>query len=94
MREAAQSLGVNTATIVRYDSPGAVTVLGGWSETGPLLFPVGSRSSSADEGSALVEVYRTGEARRVDVSGGRREPRRGPPLARLPLERGRAGEAR
>ena len=65
MREAAQSLGVNTATIVRYDSPGAVTVLGGWSETGALLFPVGSTIELGDEGSALVEVYRTGEARRV-----------------------------
>ena len=65
MREAAQALGVNTATIVRYDSPGAVTVLGGWSESGPLLFPVGSAIELGNEGSALVEVYRTGEARRV-----------------------------
>ena len=65
MREAAQALGVNTATIVRYDSPGSVTVLGGWSESGPLLFPVGSAIELGSEGSALVEVYRTGEARRV-----------------------------
>ena len=65
MREAAQSLAVNTATIVRYDSPGSVTVLGGWSESGPLLFPVGSTIELGGEGSALVEVYRTGEAHRV-----------------------------
>ena len=65
MYEAAQSLGVNTATIVRYDSPGTVTVLGGWSESGSLLFPVGSAIELGSEGSALVEVYRTGEARRV-----------------------------
>jgi signal transduction histidine kinase len=65
MHEAARALGVATATIVRYDAPGTVTVLGGWSETGPLLFPVGSTIEIGDEGSALVEVYRTGEARRV-----------------------------
>ena len=65
MYEAAQSLGVNTATIVRYDSPGTVTVLGGWSESGSLLFPVGSAIELGSEGSALVEVYRTGEAHRV-----------------------------
>jgi hypothetical protein len=38
MHEAARALGVATATIVRYDAPGRVTVLGGWSETGSLLF--------------------------------------------------------
>jgi signal transduction histidine kinase len=65
MREAAQALGVATATIVRYDAPRTVTVLGGWSETGSLLFPVGSTIEIGEEGSALVEVYRTGEARRV-----------------------------
>jgi signal transduction histidine kinase len=65
MHEAAGALGVATATIVRYDAPGRVTVLGGWSETGALLFPVGSTIEIGDEGSALVEVYRTGEARRV-----------------------------
>ena len=65
MHEAARALGVATATIVRYDAPGTVTVMGGWSETGPLLFPVGSTIEIGDEGSALVEVYRTGEARRV-----------------------------
>ena len=65
MREAAQALGVATATIVRYDAPRTVTVLGGWSQTGSLLFPVGSTIEIGEEGSALVEVYRTGEARRV-----------------------------
>jgi len=70
MYEAAQSLGVNTATIVRYDSPGTVTVLGGWSESGSLLFPVGSAIELGSEGSALVEVYRTGEARRVTYPEG------------------------
>jgi signal transduction histidine kinase len=65
MHEAAKSIGVATATIVRYDSPGTVTVLGGWSETGSLLFPVGSAIELGGAGSALLEVYRTGEARRV-----------------------------
>jgi signal transduction histidine kinase len=65
MRETAQALGVATATIMRYDGPRTVTVMGGWSETGALLFPAGSTIEIGEEGSALVEVYRTGEARRV-----------------------------
>jgi signal transduction histidine kinase len=65
MREAALALGVNTATIVRYDAPRTVCVLGGWSKTGELLFPPGSVIEIGEEGSALVEVYRTGEAHRV-----------------------------
>ena len=65
MQEAAQALGVASASIVRYDEPGKVLVLGGWSETGSLLFPVGSAIEISGESSALVEVYRTGEARRV-----------------------------
>jgi signal transduction histidine kinase len=65
MHETARALGVATASIVRYDVPGTVCVLGGWSESGALLFPVGSTIEIGDQGSALVEVYRTGEARRV-----------------------------
>jgi signal transduction histidine kinase len=65
MHEAARALGVGTATIVRYDAPGQVSVLGGWSESGSLLFPVGSTIEIGGESSALVEVYRTGEAHRV-----------------------------
>jgi signal transduction histidine kinase len=65
MEETARALGVATATIVRYDAPGRVSVLGGWSETGSLMFPVGSTLELSDENSALVEVYRTGEAGRV-----------------------------
>jgi signal transduction histidine kinase len=65
MQEAAHTLGVAAATIMRYEAPGRVCVMGGWSETGALLFPVGSTIEIGDEGSALVEVYRTGEARRV-----------------------------
>jgi signal transduction histidine kinase len=64
MREAAEALGVNTATLVRYEASHVVTVLGGWSATGDLLFPVGSVIDIGD-GSALVEVYRTGVAQRV-----------------------------
>jgi signal transduction histidine kinase len=65
MREAARALGVASASIVRYDEPSRVCVMGGWSETGRLLFPVGSTIELGTENSALVEVYRTGEARRV-----------------------------
>ncbi len=41
--EAARALGVASASLVRYESPGLVTVMGGWSETSSLLFPVGSQ---------------------------------------------------
>jgi signal transduction histidine kinase len=65
MREAARALGVASASLVRYDEPRRVSVMGGWSEKGNLLFPVGSTIELGTENSALVEVYRTGEARRV-----------------------------
>jgi signal transduction histidine kinase len=65
MEEAATALGVASASLVRYESPGLVTVMGGFSETASLLFPVGSQIELGTEGSALVEVYRTGEAHRV-----------------------------
>lgn len=65
MEEAARALGVASASLVRYENPGLVTVMGGWSGSDTLLFPVGSTIELGTEGSALVEVYRTGEARRV-----------------------------
>jgi signal transduction histidine kinase len=65
MEEAARTLNVASASLVRYESPGLVTVMGGWSETNSLLFPVGSTIELGTEGSALVEVYRSGEAHRV-----------------------------
>jgi signal transduction histidine kinase len=65
MEETARALGVATASIVRYEAPGTVSIMGGWSESGMLLFPVGTTIEIGDEGSALGEVYRTGEARRV-----------------------------
>ena len=65
MREAARALDVASASLVRYEAPRRVCVMGGWSETGRLLFPVGSTIELGTENSALVEVYRTGEARRV-----------------------------
>jgi signal transduction histidine kinase len=65
MEETARALGVTTATIARYDSPSQVSVLGGWSETGVLQFPVGSTIELSGEYSALADVYRTGQAGRV-----------------------------
>src|SRR4029077_10288989 len=65
MEETARALGVGTATIARYDSPRQVSVLGGWSETGMLQFPVGSTIELSGEYSALADVYRTGQAGRV-----------------------------
>jgi len=72
MEEAARALGVASASLVRYESPMLVTVMGGWSETDALLFPVGSTIELGSEGSALVEVYRTGEAHRVTYPEGSR----------------------
>ena len=94
MHEAAQALGAATATIVRYDDPSQVSVLGGWSETGSLIFPVGSTIEISGESSALVEVYRTGEAGRVTYPEDAGDARRDAARARLPLERRRAGQAR
>ena len=74
MQEAARSLGVASASLVRYDTPTTVCVLGGWSELGSLLFPVGSMIELGTENSALVEVYRTGEARRVTYPREARSP--------------------
>ncbi len=90
MEETARALGVASASIVRYDSPRQVSVLGGWSETGALLFPVGSTIELSGEYSALVEVYRTGAGGPRDLSRGCEHARGPPALARLPLERRRA----
>ena len=66
MEETARALGVATASIVRYEAPGTISIMGGWSETGMLLFPVGTVIEIGDdESSALGEVYRTGVAQRV-----------------------------
>ena len=65
MEETARALGVATASIARYDSSRQVSVLGGWSETGTLQFPVGSTIELSGEYSALADVYRTGRAGRV-----------------------------
>ena len=93
MEETARALGVTTASIARYDSPTQVSVLGGWSETGALQFPVGSTIELSGEYSALADVYRTGQAGRVtypeDAS-----MLAAVALARLPLERGRARQPR
>jgi signal transduction histidine kinase len=74
MQEAARALGVASASLVRYEAPGRVCVMGGWSETGALLFPPGSMIELGNENSALVEVYRTGEARRVTYPRDARSP--------------------
>ena len=41
--EAAQTLGASAASLARFEEDGTVTFVGGWSDTGRLAFPVGSR---------------------------------------------------
>ena len=68
--EAAQTLGASGATLARFDDDGTVTFVGGWSDTGRLAFPVGSRVSLEETG-VLAEIRRTGRPERIDDYQGR-----------------------
>ena len=63
--EAAQTVGANAASLARFDEDGTVTFVGGWSETGALAFPVGSRLP-VEETGVLAAVRATGEPQRID----------------------------
>ena len=76
MHEAARALGVATATIVRYDEPAHVSVLGGWSETGSLIFPVGSTIEIGERGLGAGRGLPHGRGAPGHVSQGRRRARR------------------
>jgi signal transduction histidine kinase len=68
--EAAQTLGASAASLARFDGDGTVTFVGGWSDTGRLAFPVGSRVP-VDETGVLAEIRKTGRPERIDDYEGR-----------------------
>jgi len=68
--EAAQTLGASGASLARFDEDGTVTFVGGWSDTGLLAFPVGSRVP-VEETGVLAEIRRTGRPERIDDYKGR-----------------------
>ena len=68
--EAAQTLGASAASLARFDEDGTVTFVGGWSDTGRLAFPVGSRVP-VEETGVLAEIRKTGRPERIDDYKGR-----------------------
>jgi signal transduction histidine kinase len=68
--EAAQTLGASGASLARFDEDDTVTFVGGWSDSGRLAFPVGSRVPLAETG-VLAELRNTGRAERIDDYEGR-----------------------
>ncbi len=68
--EAAQTLGASAASLARFDEDGMVTFVGGWSDAGPLAFPVGSRVP-VEETGVLAEIRKTGRPERIDNYEGR-----------------------
>jgi signal transduction histidine kinase len=68
--EAARTVGALAASLARFDDDGMVTFVGGWSESGRLAFPIGSRA--AYEGTSVLPAVReTGEPQRIDGYEGR-----------------------
>jgi signal transduction histidine kinase len=68
--EAAQTVGALAASLARFDEEGTVVFVGGWSESGALAFPVGSRLPLEATG-VLAAVFATGEPQRLDHYEGR-----------------------
>jgi signal transduction histidine kinase len=63
--EVGRLLGLPRATIVQYQSAHAATIVGGWSEDGALLLPVGT-SWDLDGDTVVAKVLRTGTPQRVE----------------------------
>jgi signal transduction histidine kinase len=63
--EAARAVGAPAASLGRFDEDGTVTVVGGWSESGTLAFPIGSRLPIEQTG-VLAVVRDTCEPQRID----------------------------
>jgi signal transduction histidine kinase len=63
--EVGRLLGLPGATVVQYDGTHTATVVGGWSEDGKLLLPVGA-SLELDGDTVLAKVLHTGTAQRVE----------------------------
>ena len=68
--EAAQTVGALAASLTRFNEDGTVAFVGGWSESGTLAFPIGSRLPLEGTG-ILVAVRDTGEPQRIDRYEGR-----------------------
>jgi len=68
--ETARALGARAASLARFEEDGMVTFVGGWSKSGRLAFPVGSRVRLDDTG-VLAEILKTGEPQRLDSYEGR-----------------------
>jgi signal transduction histidine kinase len=68
--EAARTVEASAASLARFDEGDMVSFVGGWSESGTLAFPIGSRMSL--EGTGILAAVRdTGEPQRIDRYGGR-----------------------
>jgi signal transduction histidine kinase len=63
-KEVALLLGVPGASVVRYEGPGAATVVGGWTDDGRLRLPVSSRID-LDGDTVVAKVLRTGGPQRA-----------------------------
>jgi signal transduction histidine kinase len=63
--EAARTMGARAASLARFDDDDTVAFVGGWSESGTLAFPVGSRLPIEGTG-VLAAVRDTGEPQRLD----------------------------
>jgi signal transduction histidine kinase len=63
--EAARTVGAAAASLVRFDEDDMVAFVGGWSESGTLAFPIGSRLSVEGTG-VLAAIRDTGEPQRMD----------------------------
>jgi signal transduction histidine kinase len=67
--EAARTVGALAASLARFDDD-TVAFVGGWSESGTLAFPIGSRLPLEETG-ILASVRDTGEPQRIDRYEGR-----------------------
>jgi len=63
--EAARTIGAAAASLARFEEDETVTFVGGWSDSGTLAFPVGSRVRLEGTG-VLSAVHATGEPQRID----------------------------
>jgi signal transduction histidine kinase len=68
--EAARTVGAPAASLARFDEDDTVVFVGGWSESGTLAFPVGSRLPLGETG-VLAAVRASGEPQRIDRYEGR-----------------------
>src|SRR5262245_55952815 len=63
--EVGRLLGLPGASVMQYDGANSARVVGGWSEEGELLFPVGA-TLELDGDSVVAKVLRSGQPQRVE----------------------------